>query len=46
MKKIKNYINGNVQANSVNFLSVDDPSTGEVISEVVLSSIEDFKKYC
>lgn len=43
MKKIKNYINGNVQANSVNFLSVDDPSTGEVISEVVLSSIEDFK---
>ena len=43
MKKIKNYIDGNVQANSVNFLSVDDPSTGEVISEVVLSSIEDFK---
>ena len=42
MKKIKNYISGLETGNSNNFLSVEDPSTGEQISEVILSTIEDF----
>ena len=43
MKKIKNYINGNKESNSNNFLPVIDPSTGEQISEVLLSNKVDFK---
>ena len=42
MKKIKNYINGNIQAESSNYIPVYNPSTGEVISEVVLSLKNDF----
>jgi malonate-semialdehyde dehydrogenase (acetylating) / methylmalonate-semialdehyde dehydrogenase len=43
MNKIKNYINGNLTSESSSFLSVENPSTGENISEVVLSSKDDFK---
>ena len=42
MTKIKNYINGNKVSFSKNFLPVIDPSTGDKISEVVLSNKEDF----
>ena len=44
MKKIHNYINGKQQSFSNNDLSVEDPSTGEKIANVVLSSNEDFDK--
>ena len=44
MKVIKNYINGTITANSKETLPIDDPSTGEKIGDVVLSSKEDFKK--
>tara|TARA_B100001057_G_C22837201_1_gene945616 strand:- start:78 stop:1565 length:1488 start_codon:yes stop_codon:yes gene_type:complete len=44
MKEIKNYINGKKSSISKNKISVEDPSTGEKIAEVVLSSSEDFKK--
>ncbi len=44
MKKIDNYINGSNESISKNKLSVTDPSTGEIVSEVVLSSEDDFKK--
>ena len=44
MKKIKNYVGGTSTCISQNFLDVDDPSTGEKIGEVVLSSNEDFNK--
>ena len=36
MNKIKNYINGNLTSESSSFLSVENPSTGDNISEVVL----------
>jgi len=42
MKKIKNYINGSISALSKSYLDIDDPSKGEKIGEVVLSSKEDF----
>ncbi len=43
MKKIENYIDGNiVEGNSSNYLPVDNPSTGEIISEVILSDFKDF----
>ena len=42
MKKIENYINGNKESNSNIFLPVIDPSTGEQISEVLLSNKDDF----
>ena len=42
MKKINNYINGNITNFSKNFLDVMDPSTGDKISEVVLSDSDDF----
>ncbi len=42
MKKIENYINGNITSSSKNCLAVFDPSTGEKISEVVLSNNHDF----
>ena len=44
MKKIHNYINGSSISYSKDELSVDDPSTGEEIAKVVLSSNEDFEK--
>ncbi len=45
MKKIENYIDGKiVTGNSNSYLSVDDPSTGEIISEVILSDHKDFAK--
>ena len=44
MKKIKNYINGSSSSLSQNFIDIDDPSKGEKIAEVVLSSKEDFSK--
>ena len=44
MKKIKNYVGGTSASISQNFLDVDDPSKGEKIGEVVLSSNEDFNK--
>tara|TARA_B100001250_G_scaffold105809_1_gene89242 strand:- start:949 stop:2436 length:1488 start_codon:yes stop_codon:yes gene_type:complete len=44
MTKINNYVNGSSLAISTNKLPVDDPSTGEKIAEVVLSSKEDFVK--
>ena len=34
MKKIKNYINGNLLADSSEYLPVFDPSKGEKIGEV------------
>ena len=43
MKKIENYIGGKiVVGNSGKYLPVDDPSTGEIISEVILSDKKDF----
>ena len=42
MKKIHNYINGSTQSFSKSFLPVYNPSTGEQISEVVLSNKNDF----
>ena len=44
MKKIHNYINGADSSISKNELPVIDPSTGEEISKVVLSSELDFNK--
>ena len=44
MKKIKNFISGSEFANSTNYLSVEDPSTGEKISQVVLSNKKDFEE--
>ena len=42
MKKIENYINGNVLSFSKSFLNVNDPSIGEKSGEVVLSNSQDF----
>ena len=44
MKKIHNYINGSLICISKNELPVEDPSTGEIIANVVMSSKEDFEK--
>ena len=44
MKKIENYINGTKTSISKNTQDVHDPSTGEKISEVVLSTNEDFNE--
>ena len=44
MKTIKNYINGSLQAFSSDKLSVEDPSTGEKIADVIMSSEKDFNK--
>ena len=43
MKKIKNFINGEHSSFSNEYLPVHDPSTGEVISEVILSNNDDFQ---
>ena len=42
MKKIENYIDGKIFSISKKEQSVYDPSTGEEISKVVLSDINDF----
>ena len=42
MKKIQNYIHGKLISNSLKQLDVRDPSTGEIISHVVLSDEADF----
>ena len=44
MELIKNYINGKKINYSNEFLDVYDPSTGEIISKVVLSNNEDFQR--
>ncbi len=44
MKKIENYINGLNKSISTKLLSVEDPSTGEQIGNVVLSSKDDFNE--
>ncbi len=44
MKKIDNYVDGSSHSISKDQLSVEDPSTGEVIAKVTLSSREDFNK--
>ncbi len=44
MKVIHNYVNGKCSSISTNFLPVDDPSTGEQIAKVVLSTKDDFKE--
>ncbi len=43
MREIGNYIHGKVVGNLNNYLNVEDPSTGEVISKVILSNEIDFK---
>jgi malonate-semialdehyde dehydrogenase (acetylating) / methylmalonate-semialdehyde dehydrogenase len=44
MKKIYNYLNGNSFSISKKELPVQDPSTGEVIAKVILSSKDDFEQ--
>jgi malonate-semialdehyde dehydrogenase (acetylating) / methylmalonate-semialdehyde dehydrogenase len=44
MKIIKNYIDGKIVSISNKDLPVYDPSTGEVISKVILSNNKDFEK--
>ncbi len=44
MRKIDNYTHGSLQYNSKERMSVEDPSTGEVIGSVVLSNKEDFNQ--
>ncbi len=44
MKKIENYIGGKITAgNSSEYLNVEDPSTGETTSQVLLSDKTDFE---
>ena len=42
MMIIENFIDGKKTHNSNNYLDVYDPSTGEIISKVVISNIQDF----
>ena len=44
MKKINNFISGKNFVKSENYLSVEDPSTGDQISEVILSNKNDFQE--
>ena len=44
MTIIENYINGKKTSKSKDLLDVFDPSTGEVISKVILSDINDFNQ--
>ena len=44
MKKIENFIHGKIDSKAQNYLEVEDPSTGEVLGEVVLSDINDFNQ--
>ncbi len=41
---IKNYINGALIGSSNEYIPVEDPSTGEIISKVINSNKEDFEK--
>ncbi len=43
MNRIQNYIDGNLKSISNTYLPVEDPSKGEIISEVVLSNEKDFQ---
>jgi len=42
MKKIENFIDGEIKSVSKKYSPIHDPSTGEKIGEVVLSNTEDF----
>ena len=43
MKRLDNYINGKIVVGKSNkYLPVDDPSKGEIISEVLLSNLNDY----
>ena len=42
MKKIKNFINGNIVSASENYIPVYNPAKGEIIAEVVQSNNSDF----
>ena len=44
MKKIRNFINGNISNSSNKFINIYDPSTGEKSAEVVLSNSDDFNE--
>ena len=44
MRKIDNYTHGSLKYNSNERMSIEDPSTGEVIGSVVLSNKEDFNQ--
>ena len=44
MKKVLNYLNGKTQGISKDYMPIYNPSTGEVISNVILSNNEDFKE--
>ena len=44
MKKIKNYISGSEYGSSINYLPVEDPSTGEQIAKVIISNQNDFQQ--
>ena len=48
MDKVENYINGKISSVSSKTIPIFDPSTGEEISKVVMSSVEDFELagYC
>ncbi len=41
MYKVKNYIHGNIDGVSMNYQSIVDPSKGEEVGQVILSSKED-----
>jgi len=44
MNKVNNYVNGNiVTGSSSNYIPVDNPATGEVITEVIQSDVKDFE---
>ena len=46
MKKINNFIDGkSIKSISDKYLDVNDPSTGEVISQVILSNQNDYNDY-
>ncbi len=44
MKKILNYLDGNSFSISKKEIPVEDPSTGDVVAKVILSSKDDFEK--
>ena len=44
MKKIKNYISGSELGSSLNYMPVEDPSTGEQIADVIMSDQNDFQQ--
>ncbi len=43
MKKITNYINGNITGQSSDYIDIFDPSKGEVIGNVIMSNKDDFE---